>query len=292
MTGAFSALQDWDGLWRFAYTHSRDDMADGKGTPGYFNTCTDPLGQASDRASVCLFLRRDLAPLTAAETYLVTDAALRKTGGRALADAPSWSDAAWDRQVSTCADAAKVRPGTVVRPLAETHASTIAPFARAPNAAFALDRARGTFTIDTPRTSGGFAPEGSLACGAVSFTVHGAPATVWASSVDVEPMPIRRARRILVSHLTDVQASGNVYDDASRQVLLKWGRTPPIVRVGSADISIALDEPSRYAVYALDTTGARIAPVPCRVEGGKLAFTASVRGPEGARMLYEVVRVQ
>ena len=237
-------------------------------------------------------LRRDLAPLTAAETYLVTDAALRKTGGRALTDAPSWCDAAWDRQVSTSADAKKVRPGTVVRPLAETHAASNAPFARAPNAAFALDRARGTFTIDTPRTSGGFAPDGALACGAVSFTVHGAPATVWASSVDVEPMPIRRARRILVSHLTDVQASGNVYDDASRQVLLKWGRTPPIVRVGSADISIALDEPSRYAVYALDTTGARIAPVPCRVEDGKLAFTASVRGPEGARMLYEVVRVQ
>ena len=132
----------------------------------------------------------------------------------------------------------------------------------------------------------------ALACGAVSFTVHDASATVWASSVDVEPTPIRRARRILVSHLTDVQASGNVYDDASRQVLLKWGTTPPIVRVGSADISIALDEPARYAVYALDTTGARIAPVPCRVEGGKLAFTASVRGPEGARMLYEVVRVQ
>ena len=290
MTGAFSALQDWDGLWRFAYTHSRDDMADGKGTPGYFNTSTDPLGQASDRASVCLFLRRDLAPLTAAETYLVTDAALRKTGGRALTDAPSWSDAAWDRQVSTSADATKVRPGTVVRPLAETHAASNAPFARAPNAAFALDRERSTFIINTPRTSGGFAPEGALACGAVSFTVHDASATVWASSVDVEPTPIRRARRILVSHLTDVQASGNVYDDASRQVLLKWGTTPPIVRVGSADISIVLDEPARYAVYALDTTGARIAPVPCRSEGGKLSFTASVRGPEGARMLYEVVR--
>ena len=290
MTGAFSALQDWDGLWRFSYTHSSSDIADGKGTPAYFNTSTDPLGQASDRASVCLFLRRDLAPLTAAETYLVTDAALQKAGGRALTDAPSWSDAAWDRQVSTSVDATKVRPGTVVRPLAETHAVSNAPFARAPNAAFALDRERGTFTIDTPRTSGGFAPEGALACGAVSFTVHDAPATVWASSVDADATPIRRARRILVSHLTDVQASGNLYEDASRQVLLKWGTTPPIVRVGSADISIALDEPARYTVYALDTSGARLAPVPCRAEGGKLSFTASVRGPEGARMLYEVVR--
>ena len=108
--------------------------------------------------------------------------------------------------------------------------------------------------------------------------------------MDADATPIRRARRILVTHLTDVQASGNVYEDASRQVLLKWGSTPLIVRVGSADISITLDEPVLYSMFALDTTGARIASVPCRAEGGKLSFTASVRGPEGARMLYEVVR--
>ena len=114
---------------------------------------------------------------------------------------------------------------------------------------------------------------------------------MWASSVDADATPIRRAQRILVSHLTDVQANGNLYEDASRQVLLKWGTTPSIVRVGSADISIALDDPARYTVYALDTSGARLAPVPCRAAGGKLSFTASVRGPEGARMLYEVVRV-
>jgi hypothetical protein len=30
--------------------------------------------------------------------------------------------------------------------------------------------------------------------------------------------------------------------------------------------------------------------VPAEVKGGKLSFTASVDGPHGARMLYEIVR--
>ena len=60
LTGAKSAIQEWDGLWRFAYSHSREDLEDDPmRSPGYFDVSTDPLSQASDRASVCLFLRGD-----------------------------------------------------------------------------------------------------------------------------------------------------------------------------------------------------------------------------------------
>ena len=72
-TGARAAQDKWDALWRFAYAHSRDYFRDGRDqTPGYFDCATDPLGQAGDRASVCLFLRGD-----ADDATLETDA---KTG--------------------------------------------------------------------------------------------------------------------------------------------------------------------------------------------------------------------
>ena len=290
MTGAFSALQDWDGLWRFAYSHSRDNFPDGAGSPGYFDVGTDPLGQASDRASVCLFLRRDLAPLAAAETYRVDAASLRTEGGTAVGAAPQWGDQAWFRQVSTSVARSKVRPGTTVRAVSETHQLKDAPFPCEENPAFALDRARGSFRIVTPRTAGGFAPEGTLACGPVSFTLRDAPATVWASSVDSEPTDLRHARRIVVTHLTDVQAKGNVYADEAKQVLLKWGGKPPLVRDGSAEIALALEMPERYEVWALATSGRRLERIPSAVKDGKLTFTASVKGPNGARMIYEVVR--
>lgn len=60
LTGAQAAIQDWDGLWRFAYSHSRETLMDNPNhAPNYFDVATDPLSQASDRASICLFLRRD-----------------------------------------------------------------------------------------------------------------------------------------------------------------------------------------------------------------------------------------
>lgn len=62
LTGALAVEQEWDGLWRFAYSHSNKNLGDRtNGAPGYFDCATDPLIAASDRASVCLFLRRDAA---------------------------------------------------------------------------------------------------------------------------------------------------------------------------------------------------------------------------------------
>ena len=77
LTGAMAALQDWDGLWRFAYSHSRDGILENPNhSPSYFNLSTDPLGQASDRASICLFLRGDIAPLASEKgvSLLITPA--------------------------------------------------------------------------------------------------------------------------------------------------------------------------------------------------------------------------
>ena len=62
VTGAWAAKHGWDGLWRFAWSH---DIV-GVKTPekkqmGYFDVSGDPLLLASERATMCLFLRRDLA---------------------------------------------------------------------------------------------------------------------------------------------------------------------------------------------------------------------------------------
>ena len=59
LTGALASEHEWDGLWRFAYSHSNKKLKDNKGHPEYFDSVSDPLMAASDRASVCLFLRGD-----------------------------------------------------------------------------------------------------------------------------------------------------------------------------------------------------------------------------------------
>jgi hypothetical protein len=62
LTGVLAAKQEWDGLWRFAYSHIKENLKDDPNRrPGYFDCASDPLIAASDRASVCLYLRNDAA---------------------------------------------------------------------------------------------------------------------------------------------------------------------------------------------------------------------------------------
>ena len=290
LTGAVAALQDWDGMWRFAYGHSREDCLENpKHAPGYFNLGTDPLGQASDRASICLFLRGDIAPLApGGASLLITPASEKPEGTKPFSGSPSWSDAAWNMRVSSCLSPAAAGAARVIpREQAEDPAVTNWARSVTSNPSLGFDRERGSFTIDTPRTCGGFAPDGAFSAGAISVTLGGAAATVWASSLD--GAPVAASRRILVTHLTDVQGEGTKFADPEKTILLKFGRGS-LVRNGTAQVALALAEPAAYTVYELETSGKRLGTVPAEVKDGKLCFTAAVDGPHGARMLYEVVK--
>lgn len=285
LTGAMAALQGWDGLWRFAYSHSRGDLSGDQGAPGYFDMATDPLGQASDRASVCLFLRGDLEPLAEAVADRLDRTDSLPADCREMGVAPAWKAAAWRTRVATAlADV----PGWRMFSLAETRACKEPPVKLSVNSAVDFNAARGSFRIMTSKTCGGFAPSGSLSAGAIAFDVGPVAATVWASSLDGKP--VAKSKRILVTHLTDVQADGNVYANQDKTILLKWGRGRSVVRKGEAGVSLALADPGLFDVWALETSGRRLEKMPTRVENGRLCFKAAVKGPNGARMLYEVVR--
>jgi hypothetical protein len=292
LTGAMAAEQEWDGLWRFAYSHNKNNLPDGKGSPGYFDCGTDPLIAASDRASVCLFLearKRQTDAVTSDERRVTSEQGAESRGAEA---SPS---------------------------------------------ALTLDKERGSMTLVTPRTCGGFAESGRIDAGSLSFQLvesqkvrksesqetprpsdlqtfrpltngcwRVTPATIWASSLDGEPL--ERSSRILLTHLTDVQGEGARYADESRKVILKWGMTP-LIEVGAADVELSLDEAaanhsslvtrhssldgetaSGFTVYALDTAGNRTGTIPAVFDGGTLRFRVSTAGPDGGRIYYEIVR--
>ena len=285
MTGALAAMQDWDGLWRFAYSHGIHNVHDGDWAPGTFDLATDPLSQASDRASICLFLRRDAEPYakTNGVSLLVTPQSV-ENGAQALRAAPDWTSAVWERRVSNCLSREGVTGDKVIARERDIDVKAYATFAN-PAAQVSFDRVRGSMTIDTPRTCGGFAPSGRLVAGPIDITVSGAPATVWASSLDGQP--VATSKRILLSHLTDVQGGGTRYADETRQILLRHGKGA-LVEVGAAAIVLKLAEPGRYKVYELATDGARRGTLATAVKDGALAFEVSTKGPNGARLLYEI----
>jgi hypothetical protein len=222
LTGAFAAEQRWDGLWRFAYSHSNRNLLDGQGNPGYFDCVTDPLIAASDRASVCLYLRGDALE-----------------GG---------------------------------------------------DDALAMYKDTGSMVIITPQTCGGFSEGGTIDAGVVKVRISGAPATVWASSLD--GCPLNSSSRVLLTHLTDVQANGNRYLDESRRVLLARGAGGALIERGEAEVALKLDRPDAYDAYELDLSGSRRRKLDASVRNGHLVLAVGTAGPDGGRIYYEIVRSQ
>ena len=302
VTGTMGALQDWGGIWRFAFGHTREALTRPEGSAmGYFDMVGDPLSLAAERASICLFLRGDLAPL--ARTYamvLPKDEVLRMRD-RIPQNYTAWPWLGWYARLGTLV-AERAPDGTTwsgrypevydtgsaaIRALLAPDAG--APLPPAGDGAVAIDRATGQFVLKTPRTCGGFAERGIIDAGDLIADVGGTAATVWVSALEGEA--VRASRRLLLTHLTDVQNSGIRYAQQSRKTLLAWGGLPHLARNGKAEIRLAVKPAEAFKVYALSTGGRRVAEVPARVVKGRLAFSAAVDArPESATLLYEIVR--
>ena len=291
-TAALAALQDWDGLWRFAWSHSLDGMQ-GVKPMTYFDMAGDPLSLASERASVCLFLRRDLAPLKEHYALVLPPAKIRAQHEGQAFDRVPWNWCAWyAKSGSYIGDAAPQgwrSAGTFPEFVDKSDEEIAADLKGLPCGGGALDvTPDGRFLLRTPCTAGGFAETGSIDAGTFHARLENAAATVWASSLDSQP--IRESSRLLVSHLTDVQNSGIQYADRTLRVLMNWGTLPHLMRKGKAHISITAST-GNWKLYALEANGARRGEIPFTFENGTLSFTAdTARDPENATYLYELVK--
>ncbi len=331
LTGALGALQGWDGIWRFAYSHSRDNMFQ-PSRLGYFDMATDPLSQAAERASICLFLRGDMQAAPHSVAIVMTPDDFRRPPSQIPSLAPGWHWAAWLTRVGTLVvdDPNRPLPHDLVLPLGWAAASgdDAADTARADDpyritqedllnslrqrgilaannltnpgeqvfqsetGEITIDGPKDCMILDTPRTAGGFACAGETISTShgVRIAVQDTDATVWVSSLDEQP--ISGSQRLLVTHLTDLQNTEIRYAERARQTLLDWGKLPHLVHAGKAEVHVRLADPGAYRVWALSTSGKRLAEIPCHATNGGLKFTADVAAVpgQGAILCYEIAR--
>ena len=294
LLGAQAALQEFDGIWRFAWSHSRDGALEPRPMT-YFDVARDPLQRATERAVLTLYLRRDLKPLE--KTFSVT---LPEKALRANFDCGPQADIqdmwyGWYSKFGTWVGSGRPGFATDAEEFPKAYSMKTDDFrrlagGRAPgDGQVVVDREKGFFAVDTARTQGFFSEGGLCSAGCLAADVSLAPAAVWASSLD--GFGVSDSRRILLTHVTDVQDDGTVYSDETKTVLLKWGRLPHMMHVGRADVELRLAPGTKPRVYALGADGSRRGEVPSTWDGAKLAFAADVaRDPDDATYLYEIVR--
>jgi hypothetical protein len=324
ITGCTAALQQWSGVWRFAYSHSRDNLFK-PGTAGYFDLATDPLNQAAERATMCLFLRSDMAPAPHTVAVAMTRDELLTTGKYRLGIAPPWHALGLVTRVGTFVSDGRAKvPADIILPLGwkagtayqggetlnadpyspDTGGKVLAALKahgwlsknatdlsanviQSETGELLVDAPKDMLVINTPMTAGGYAREGqTISAGSVSVKIDKTDSTVWVSSM--EGKPIGKSKRLIVTHLTDLQNTGAKFGEKSRKTLLEWGRTPHLVKAGSATVTLRMDSARSARAWALTTSGKRAGEIPVVAKNKELTLKLDVAGPDGARMMYEV----
>jgi len=314
LTGCLGALQGWDVIWRFTYSHSREALA-GPVRCNYFDIAADPLNQAAERAAICLYLRGDMKPAThTVGIRMPREAIAGKTPARNVSLAPGWNALALVTRVGTFLAESKATADIVLDfvpkkgeldPYAGDTGEKVLELMRSKgwlegNATdlsknviqsetgqLTIDAPRDVMVLDTPRTAGGYAPEGeTIHAGPVTIAVTRTDATVWVSSLDDNPIP--SSKRLLLTHLTDLQNTGVHFGEQARQTLHAWGDLPHLVLAGSATVTLDLPNAKTATVWAIATSGRRLEKVAATLADGKLTVPVATNTQPTARLMYEI----
>ena len=294
--GAYASLQDWDAIYRFAWSHDRGNMFGPSPSKG-FDIVTDPLSQLTERQAVLLFGRRDAAPAKGSAAYGVTaddafDGGLGDMWSRGLYPRPFTELAYTTRIGSFAADGGKKPAIAVDKVYTAANKGEIPAFNRAgasETRETEIDYNKGSLRVATPRTAGVCSlRRADLSAGPLS--VSGATAFCSVSASSMDGADLERSKRILVLHLTDILNTGAAFTSDKRTDMTAWGELPYLAAAGEAKIALK-NANKGLKVWAGAADGTRLREIPATYEGGAYRFTARLAAGEGAdapTMIYEL----
>lgn len=275
---AYASMQDWDGVFLFAYSH-RDGRSWDTGFFGsFFDIDQHPTKMATLPASAALFLRGDLAPggpnkVADVSSEAFTEA-LRARGPWGVADVFGLSRA-------------DALAGPVARRLVEKGSPNVLDGPAKPTGwTWRNEGDRGVVTVDAPRskllvTS---ALPGKFDLGDVSIDAAGNSLNSAVISLTALDGPDFKSRgKVLVTAAGRAENTGMAWkSDAHDSVGRNWGSKPSLVEGIQASIQIPA---IRVRAWALDEKGHRREAVPVEQDGkgSRVAI-----GPQYKTLWYEL----
>ncbi|MEI8341741.1 MAG: carbohydrate binding domain-containing protein, partial [Verrucomicrobiota bacterium] len=280
---AVAALQDWDGVFAFAYSHRTDEW-DARHIPNFFDIDQHPLKMATLPAAVALFLRGDIQPPKQKNIIETTPEAAMKS----VEKGGSWSDArAYGIQLEEAFQhPVAMRIGTSEK--ASSHSKSNSAVITSDNGELTWDTTSRRMLINTPRSAGlvGAVRAGEIInLGGISIT-PGITVQNWATiTVTVlEGADLKTGKRLLITATGYVENSGMHWKDAAKSSVGRdFGKAPSMVEGIPSTITLPLT--GNYKAWSLDERGRRKNEVLLKRENQSLVIELS---PEEKTLWWEI----
>ncbi len=295
--GGYAALQDWDGLYRFAWSHGNAGLRNLNRRLSWFDIVNNIQAQMADRIIHMLFVRGDVSPAGPAYAFEFKPEQVRRQTGNTLKGAypadfqriglfgrigsltqqmnfpgvkkvdPFQEN--WKKSLSKEADAALKKLSATGEITSSTGEIT-------------LNKNNKSLRIVTPRSEV-LTGSGTLAGNVIASAKMNSYQTIALMSLDGKPLP--ESEKILLIQLTDLSNHGLRFEDKSRRILWDWGTLPQMLERGSADLALSLPRSMRIVPLELDGTPSK-QELPAEYRDGTLQFRIATDLLPGGTLSY------
>ena len=304
LVGAYAGLQNWDAVFRFAWSHSSTGISQVTTLAATFDINSDPLAQLSDRIAMTMFLRNDVDAAKEKYAYEVSSnvtSDLFQNESMTYPEnfvslgliAQTGSVIAGKRSLP---EVNILTPEELRKPESLKNEKISQLWQRAlkqhvadsATGQIALDVNQCTFAVKTPRSESITLERGACRAGIVCVENADSFQTVGAISLDGKELG--KSSSILVIHLTNIAYTGMHFKGEDKKTLVSLGTPPLLVYRGTADLTLSSDR--NYKVVALSADGEELGPVNISSSGSNITFKLDPGCYLGGVIAYHLTALQ
>ncbi|MGB8353993.1 MAG: carbohydrate binding domain-containing protein [Chthoniobacteraceae bacterium] len=294
LVNAYAALQDWDGIFVFAYSHRHDDW-DSRRIGSFFDIDQHPVKLVTLPAAVSLFLRGDVSK---ARNVVTVPVSLFNAISKSLRSGPWWDMGSFgmDKQVPLQSEvqidtnpSAQTLKKFFSIPVHTAISIGSEPVTASDSGELMWRSDKGSVTINTPRSKAfiGKNPTGPVVLDGI--TIEPLKNRQDWSAITITAMDVRdlqTSSRILITATGYAENTGMRWATPEKNSLIDgdWGEAPSLVEGIPAKITLPFPA-SRIKAWSLDEKGQRLEEIKVQPSGTNTVLEIS---PAYRTLWYEV----
>ncbi len=295
VVGALAALQDWDAIYRFAWSHGIGKMENKNSGIGGFDIVNDPVGLLTERITAAMFLRGDVrasewkAALEISENeFRKKDANFRSPELMKLGFLVQIGRADPGRPEVLFRNRSEIRPECFPNPELSAGWKNLLAWKKCISSTneIRFDPQEKSLAVVSPKTESLTFRNGCL-CGKM-MAVRNSSSAVTVALISLDDKALEESREMLFLHLTNVNCTGMVFGSPQMTLLRKEGGMPALVQKGSAEVTLRSSHD--YRITALTVDGAPLGTIQGRRSRDGFVFHVDTGCFKGGVMAYHLTR--